>query len=511
MSPEQLLRVLFNEVIAHRVAVVWAFIFIALSMLGAGLVFPKKYAATALILIDETNIIQPLTEGVAAPTDSRNYARVATEIINSRRVIDEVCKRSGLLSPEQTPFEQEVIKENLRKATTVSSVSSNLIKIEYKDVSPERAAKVTNGLAEMFVQESSEAKDRESRAAFEFIDKQVKQYHDKLVDAEQKLKEIRSKNLDAQPGSESAIQTRINDLQSRFERTKLELEEAKIRHKSIQHQLEGESAMSASLNREGQYHDRIMQLQRDLDSMRLQYKDTHPDIVRTLHKIEDLKEAIAKEEERRKLAKQMGTQPVGDPGVTVNPLYQQLRSELSSTQTQIATLRTRLAETEALLKKEMDRGVRLHQSEAALAEFTRDYEVNRDIYHQLLTRRERARVSMNLDTEGGGFTFRIHEKATIPVRPTGLRLLHFMIGGIVLGILVPVLVIYAMIQIDPRLRIPSIISSKLNIPVLVEVPHLPTVKEVSRAKLRFRFLLMLVSTVLFVYAYVGWLKWTGSI
>jgi len=64
ITPEQLIRVLFNEVIAHRVFAVWLFIFISLGMLGAGLVFPKQYVATTTILIDETNIIKPLTEGV---------------------------------------------------------------------------------------------------------------------------------------------------------------------------------------------------------------------------------------------------------------------------------------------------------------------------------------------------------------------------------------------------------------------------------------------------------------
>jgi len=511
ITPEQLVRVLFNEVIAHRVFVAWLFIIISLGMLGAGLVYPKQYMATTTILIDETNIIKPLTEGVAVPTDIRDYARLVGEIIKARRVIEAVSLENGMIAEGDSPLQKDKVNENLKDAIKIISVGSNMIKIGYKDMNPDRAAGVANHLAELFVKESAHAKDRQSESAYDFIDKQVQEYHDKLVAAEQNLKKLRSKNLDAQPGSEAAILDRINSLQSRYERTRLAMMEAQVRRKSIKRQLGAESAMSASLNREGQYHDRIVALQRELDSMRLKYRDSHPDIVRTQHQIEDLRESILREEQQRKRNKKSGKNVSVEKGVAINPLYQQLRSQLAAAETEVETMRIRMTETEMLLVKERKRSVRLHEGEAALAEFTRDYEVNQDIYHRLLTRRELARVSMNLDTEGQGFNFRIQEQAAIPVKPSGLRFLHYMFAGIVFGVLLPVLLIYAKIQIDPRLRFPSVISSKLNIPVLVEVPHMPTVLEAGRENFRFRLLMLLVVAVFYLYGYVGWIKWTESI
>ena len=69
--------------------------------------------------------------------------------------------------------------------------------------------------------------------------------------------------------------------------------------------------------------------------------------------------------------------------------------------------------------EELARSRRIAASESALAELTRDYEVNRDIYQDLLKRRENARVSMNLDRASRGLTFRIQDPATMPLRPTG--------------------------------------------------------------------------------------------
>ena len=44
-------------------------------------------------------------------------------------------------------------------------------------------------------------KSRESREAYEFIEKQVQEYHRKLTDAENNLQDYRSRNADAQYGS----------------------------------------------------------------------------------------------------------------------------------------------------------------------------------------------------------------------------------------------------------------------------------------------------------------------
>ena len=110
-----------------------------------------------------------------------------------------------------------------------------------------------------------------------------------------------------------------------------------------------------------------------------------------------------------------------------------LRSELSRVRSDMSALRARVSETETLLQGELDRGRRVADSEAKLAELTRDYEVNRDIYQDLLRRRENARVSMSLDSEHRGLTFRIQEPAALPLQPSGLRFLHFSLAGLALG------------------------------------------------------------------------------
>src|SRR3546814_17963166 len=78
---------------------------------------------------------------------------------------------------------------------------------------------------------------------------------------------------------------------------------------------------------------------------------------------------------------------------------------------------------ESMLDDEMARSRGIAASEGALAELNRDYDGNREIYQDMLRRREHARVPMGLDQETRGLTLRVHAPPTIPLRPPGLHFL----------------------------------------------------------------------------------------
>ena len=185
-------------------------------------------------------------------------------------------------------------------------------------------------------------------------------------------------------------------------------------------QLSGESEVTAVQTRAGVYRAQLAELQSQLDKLLLTYTDQYPDVVRTRHQMDDLRRQLQEEENRKLQAQAAGTPTAIDQTVQYSPLYAELRSKLADVRRQIAADESRMTATETLLNSELDRSRRVATSESALAELTRDYEVNRDVYQDLLKRRENARVSMNLDEEGRGLTFRIQDPATKPLRPTGL-------------------------------------------------------------------------------------------
>jgi hypothetical protein len=156
--------------------------------------------------------------------------------------------------------------------------------------------------------------------------------------------------------------------------------------------------------------------------------------------------------------------------------------------------------TETLLNSELDRSRRVASSESALAELTRDYEVNRDVYQDLLKRRENARVSMNLDEEGRGLTFRIQEPAVMPTRPAGLRPMHFAMAGLAIGIVLPFGLLFGYARFDPRVRSAATIERLAGIPVLVAIPPYPTPSDRRRKTAQLIIAFLLIAGVAVTYA-----------
>lgn len=471
LKPEYRVKVLINEVFNYRRAAVGLFVAVNIAALILGLIWPKGYSSSTTILVDDKKIIQPLMQGAAVATEVADRARLAREVIFGRKIMDQVLKDAGWAADTLTPQEVGEIIEKIRKRTSIISIGKDIIKLEYRDDDAERAFRTTKKLAELFISESLGAKAAESQAAFDFIDKQTQEYHDKLLKAEEQLKEFRTANLDARPGSDIDISARLSTLQTRIEQSVQDLKEAEVKKTSLEKQLSGEAEVANVLSREGQYRTRIAELQSQLDTLRLSYLETYPDIVRIKHQIEDLNEAIAEDRKTRSAAKATGRVAVDD-SVINNPMYQQLRRDLSQAQVTVDTLNARINEAKRQLQQELERGKRVHGGEATMSELTRDYQVNRDIYQDLSKRRENARVSMNLDTERQGLSFKIQEPALLPLEPTGLRFIHFVAGGLLVGILLPIGLIYAKLQVEPRIYVGQIIAEKHKLPLLAIIPHM---------------------------------------
>ena len=493
MLPTQIATSLLNEVFHSRKLVVFLFVVVNGAMLATGLYFPRGFSSSTSILIDDRNIVQPLMQGAAVATEITDRSRNAREIIFGRKIMDSILENGGWLADRPSQIDQERLIEEIKKRTTISNAGRNIIKIDYRDDDAERAYSTTQKYAELFIQATIAAKAAESKAAFEFIDKQTQEYQEKLVRTEDQLRELRSANLGARAGTEAEVTARMNALQVRIEQASQELREAEIRNNALERQVSGEVEITAAATRESQQRARIAELQARLDTLRLSYYDTHPDIVQIKHQIRELADAISAERERREQLKRSGRlEP--DQSTMNNPVYQNLRREHSQNLLTIEALKARIADAQQRLQAEMGRAKLLHSGDARLAELTRDYQVNRDIYQDLLRRRENARVSMNLDSERQGLTLKILEPPVVPLYPSGLRFWHFVLGGIALGILLPIGLLYARLQLDPRIRVGSDIAQAHKVPVVAVLPHLWSPKEARRLRWEVGLLTLAVLT-----------------
>lgn len=512
MSFEESLTLLAREAVHRRGAIVSAFCLLALLFLGVGLLWKNSYESSVTLYFDDANIIRPIMEGAAVTTDVTDRAAIAREVIFSDELLKKVLKDQGWLTPYMSAQEVERTQLRVMKKTEITNLPGNLINISYKDTDPRRAYATVKQFGDLFIASSIRDQARESNEAFDFIDSQVEEYRTKLASSEARLKEFKARMVDARPGNESNVEDRILELRRKVERTELELAEARIRVSSLERELSSEAASSVSVFRETQYQEQVAELQSELDRLRLDYTETYPDIVRLKQQIRDIQNMATRERQRRNSGQFNGATSSGSiNSTTISPLYQQLKADSAKAKTSVQTLSVRLSQTRILLERELSRASRTSDIETQLADLNRDYEVNRDIYQDFLKRRESARVSMNLDRERRGLSFRVQEPARLPNLPTGIRFIHFAILGILLGLVIPFSVLYAYLRLDPRIRLASSLQEDIGVPVVAVVPRLVGPND-SGSFLRSRgFLFFCILLVAAVYMAAGWIKLTKAI
>lgn len=464
----QFVKIVLKEIVQHKTKVVLCFAVVSFIVLGVGLIYPKTYETTTSVYADQQNIIKPLLAGQAAVTNIQDQARVVREVITSPRILNKVAELAGLVGPNNTPVEIEKVANQLRSSIGIKNIGSNFIKISYAASDPEVVFQVVTNVTNLFIKDMSETKRNESREAYLFIDKQVKSYKAQLQEAEERLKEFKASNLD---GTEATVKSRITTLRAQLEEMKLDIDDSSTRSASLEAELAKESQFINKRYKTDVYRERLLAAQRNLDTLLLTYTDDYPDVVALKLQIVDIKKAM---NETQEAAAETSKQGNNNSDSNLNPLYEELRSKLAEQKVELRTKQRRYAATEILLEEEFERLKRIATQQAELSELSRDYSVTKDIYEDMLERKEKARLSMTLDVEGQGVNYKIQEPAVYPLTPQGIRFLHFVLVGPILGLIAPIALLVLFVFADPRIRFADKLLEVTQAPLLGVVPHIMT-------------------------------------
>jgi polysaccharide chain length determinant protein (PEP-CTERM system associated) len=447
--------------------------------------------------------------GTAETTQVQSRAAMASKIIFSKKSIQRILDSDiwkTIVGENLSPELIEKMSRQIQSSTDISNAGSNLIEISYTNKDPMVAYETTKIMTDIFIEESIAAKQHESQAAYNFIDNQVKTYQQKLKDSEDRIKEFRSKNIDASESAKTNASQRLIELKRELETVDLDISTAESSLDTYKKQLRGESSFQdqASINRENQLNERILALETRLADLKLNYHDTYPDIVQLKGQIQDLKDQIYQELQKRKEQKESKViqVPTGETA-------QAIQSQILATENRIASLQTRKDQLLKLMDRERATLDRINDVEAEIAELTRDYDVNREIYQNLLEQRENARISMNIDLENQGLTLKIQEPASIPVSPQGLRFSHILIGGLLLSIAIPIAIVFGLTIVDAKVRTEARIQDTFEIPILASVYTLDSPEAKKKNLIKSSFFVISLIIMWSLYSIAAYLRIKG--
>ena len=387
---------------------------------------PDKYEATARIFVDTQSILKPLMSGLAVQPNVDQQVVMLSRTLISRPNVEKLIRMTDLDLKITSKSEQDALIDSLIKTLEIKTLGrDNLYTLSYRDSSPEKAKKVVQSLVSIFIESSMGDSRKDSRNARKFIDDQIKTYVVKLEEAEARLKAFKLRNMELQNVEGLDMTEQMSLVGNQLSQARLELREAENARDTAKKQLNNEKlqaqdqTMSSLLQESNisvatpEIDGRIDFQKRNLDGLLQRFTEQHPDVINTRRLIKELTEVKKREVlSLRKMA-------LDNPGPTSNSslMQQELNRIVATSEVQVATLKTRVGEYAARMNRARELMKTAPQIEAEQAQLNRDYDINKKNYTDLVTRRESAALTGDLESVAGLAEFRLIDPPRASPKP----------------------------------------------------------------------------------------------
>jgi protein tyrosine kinase modulator len=484
----------------------WSGLLIAWLVAIAGWIYvyalPDQYNAKAVVNIDTSSIMKPLLKGLAVETDQTEELAIMTRVLLSRDNLMKVIRETDMDLDADTPAEKERLVWNLSSGIYLTTPAtsrfgspvSQIFEIGYQSTSPELAYKVVSTLLNQLIENTLNSDNTGTVVAQEFLDKEIKEYEQRLNKAETRLADFKTANAGFMPDEKGGYYNRIRQAEESVEATKSSLALAQQSYSQLRRQLSGqEPVLGAARSSAATLH----KYREQLNDLLTQYTEDHPDV-------QALRSRIAEVEAR--------TMDKDDSmvGGSDDYVYQELKFQLSQQRIEVGKQQLLLAERQQKLKKLQESVDTIPQIEAELTRLNRDYEITRERYLSLVERKESARLAQKVEQNSSEINIQVVDAPVVPVLPSGPDRLLLSTG--VLGVSLGAGVAWSLVML---LLFPSYVDYKqlkkiIDLPVLGSVGLQMTDEQQKLRLVRLRTFLLAVTVLIVSYGGVLFYQEQGS-
>jgi len=490
----QVVRSLMRMAWLYRwVGLAVAIVVCALGWLGVQ-AMPDQYKVNAKVYLDSRSMLRPLLRGIAFESGSlANTTMLLSRTLLTRPNLEEVARRTDLDLGTKTPEEFDKLITDLAKDIKIAGTTrDNIYDIQYTHTTPKVAKAVVDELLNTFMESTLGNTRRETAVTQKFLEEQIAAYEKRLLEAEDRLKQFKQRNVGIMPGSQGGYFARLEAAHAQLKEAQLQLQEAMTTRDQIRQQAKAQPADApggmgsdlfggdefgvGSVDQDPQvtyFDSKIQELLGRIDELLVGFTEKHPDIVGMRKMIENLEAKKAEKIAELEAAAAEAPPPVEDAGFSgfgSNPFKQQLEMQAAQADANVAALQTRVAEYENRVKELERRVDTVPEVEAELQRLNRDYSINKSQYDELLKRRELAYMSQEADQSEDDVKVKIIEPPRVPLLPTGPNRLLFASIVLVVGLGAGAGLSFVLSQLNPRV---------VDVPELKELSGLPVIGVIS--------------------------------
>jgi polysaccharide biosynthesis transport protein len=445
------------------------------------MLLPREYTSAAEIGIADPTLSPELLKGVQS-LDAKERQRAISQQLLSPTVLKRVVQEENLQPGKPVEQTAAALRAKVEDHIVVPQPIGRMggregiesFRLGYVDGSPERAQRIANRLATVFVEENSKTKTQQAQNTSEVLAQQVKASQERLGKLQEALRLKKQANIGRLPDQMNANVSMVNGLRTQHESLALQLRTEQDRLSMLEGQLDQmKQGPGGAMTSTGQQaiqgaQTRINDLERQLRQYQANgYTDQHPDIIATKEEL-----AVA----RRELTSVRQQTPGNSAEVVAaDPAYRQKNIERDAIRLRINALQRQIGQALSQIGSYQSRVDSAPLVEQELSSLVQDESLERKRYEDLSSQYQRAQLTEDVTRKQSGERFVVLNPAPLPTRPTSPDLLKLMAIAIGLGFMLGAAAVIGREFLDRSVHDARMLQNEFEVPVLGEIPRIHAV------------------------------------
>ena len=401
-----------------------------------GAMTPPKFQSHTSLLIVETALQNPIMEDLAVKVSLPDRKAGLTEQLKSRSVIGKVVDDLELVPPgPEFERRREGMIGQLRGGLGVAFIGKDMLRITYDARSAANMKAILQGISDQFVEQILAPERSALESSVQFLSDQLESQKVGLDLKERELAAFKDANTDGLPEFFSQNMARMAQMRTEIAKKELQLAGAQETLASIGRQLARNNPVVGHLEQQ------IVELRGELALLSARYTSKHSKVqgvTRQLERLEAERGRLMAENDQLADIERMLNTPSGPSSAedsrSTNSLLVSQLERYSTAKTDVEALQREIEQLRGSLKEGEVNAQDVSSLAQQLKEMERDIKVQRDLYEDLLARRERARVTSSLGRFEQSERIKIIDAPFTPQSSATPPLAIFVIGGVFAGI-----------------------------------------------------------------------------
>jgi len=448
-------------------------------------VLPPVYKATTTILIEQQDIPVDFVKTTVSTYAEQQMQIINQRIMSSSRLL-EIINKLNLYPKERDSMMTADIIAHMRNDISLEPISVNVIDpktgrpatatiaftISYEGKNdPNKVLQTANVLASLFLEENIHARLEQATEVSKFLQDEFNKVKGDLEKIDASIVQFKEEHVNDLPELVQVNMQGIMDIERNIDLLNNQMAQLKDREGFLKVQLANTPREFMETDRQ-----RLNELNVKLVNLKNQFSNEHPDVIKT-------KAEIAQLEQRLKTSSKNESKAHPD-----NPGYITIAAQLSSTQSEIATVNAQVRDLNARL---LDYRRRIELSPKVES----DYKVllmersnTQAKYDDLQKKYMESKVSQGLEKEQKGERFTLIDPARLPEKPYKPNRRAIMFIGLVLGIGAGIGGASIKEFLDTSVHKASTLAAETSFPVLASIPII--MMEENSRKVKTRWILL---------------------